>query len=168
MKVLNKTPENNVIPSGVISLTARQTSFSWAQCVITVVLNSEACSDKHVSVDSNVLKHPSAEPVGSRFICKSESNSSGLCVMAKVLLPVLALWKTSRVTRVLLSCHLQPAECYVCTESRANIIHDRGEAVCSTSSASIFNDVDCPGKEKQIRTQRRQRAVLRLPCRWQQ
>lgn len=34
----------------------------------------------------------------------------------------------------------------------ANTLHDGGEVVCSTSSASIFNDVDFPpGEGKQIR-----------------
>lgn len=39
-------------------------------------------------------------------------------------------------------------------EIHANIIHDRGEAVCSIPATSIFNDVDFSGEEKQIRTAR--------------
>ncbi len=66
---------------------------------------------------------------------------------------------------ILLSCHLQPITCYLWEEIHANIIHDRGEAVCSTSATFIFNDVDFSGKGKQIRTQRGWHAVLGLPCR---
>ena len=41
-----------------------------------------------------------------------------------------------------------PFGCYLRGEIHANIIHDRGEAVCSISATSIFNDVDFSGGEE--------------------
>lgn len=162
MKELNKTPENNVIPSGVIkeARSPRSTNFILISSVCNYCRPEQCGAFRQTRFSGfRCVEALSPEPVGSSIyvnqnlfssFCHDRSSTSCPCSV------------------FLLCCHLQPAECYLCKESHANIIHDRGEAVCSTSSASIFNDVDCPGKEKQIRPRRRQRAVLRLPCRWQQ